>query len=75
MSNRTEYSELTKTELLHDFYALQARLDEAVALLREIHTEATTDVMGLSRDGALDLLVGISEGCSAFLSTLDNGGA
>ena len=33
MSNRTIYSELTKTELLHDFYAMQARLDEAVKCL------------------------------------------
>ena len=42
MSNRTMYSELAKNELLDEFYkasiernALQARLDEAVELLRE----------------------------------------
>ena len=73
MSNRTEYSELTKTELLHDFYAMQARLDEAVELLRRMKDQSY--IPGKSPiSGALNIHELVRD-ANAFLSTLENGGA
>ena len=80
MSNRTEYSELTKTELLHDFYALQARLDEAVALLRRIYYDTADDVtrkVFAAPDSVASYAADfcVLDAARAFLSTLENGGA